>query len=195
MNIQGYNSLVNDYETNYKNYISHLFNNRGEEAETSKQQLIIINNSLKEQVINFSNDIKEQRDEIETQEQAISTKETEYEGLQNILRNKVFEQTSILEDEVKGDKKIKNVNEKLNRKNNMINILIVVNVILGVFLVTSIAYVLVLKNRNGTKIVVRNNKNKNNRSNSNKSLSNSNNSSNSNRSSNSGNNSNGLSSL
>jgi hypothetical protein len=195
MNIQGYNSLVNDYETNYKNYISHLFNNRGTEAETSKQELIIINNSLKEQVINFSNDIKEQRDEIETQEQAISTKETEYEGLQNILRNKVFEQTSILEDEVKGDKKIKNVNEKLNRKNNMINILIVVNVILGVFLVTSIAYVLVLKNRNGTKIIVRNNKNKNTRSNSNKSLSNSNNSSNSNRSGNSGNNSNGLSSL
>ena len=199
MDIQQYNNLINEYETNYKNYISHLFNDREQEAETSKQDLIRVNNLLQEQVVNFSNIINQQRGQVEVKEQEILNKKTEYEGLQSLLGNKLNEQTQILENEVKGDKKIKNVNEKLNRKNNMINILIFVNVILGIFLVASIAFVLVLKNRNGSKMVIRNNKNKNNNinsnsnanSNSNKSLSNKN----SNNNKNSSKNSNGLSSL
>ena len=44
INIIEYNNLVTEYTTNYKNYITHLFNKRNAEARTAKNQLIITNN-------------------------------------------------------------------------------------------------------------------------------------------------------
>ena len=93
INIIEYNNLVTEYETNYKNYITHIFNKRNAEAITAKNQLIITNNLLQNKVIEFSTLINQQKTQIDTLENEVSEKETEYNNKRNLLDNKYVEQT------------------------------------------------------------------------------------------------------
>lgn len=191
--IVDYNNKVNVYETSYKQYIDHIFEGNQEGANTTKIQLNSVNSELISMVTNLSQIINQKKANIETLESTLESITSEYNDKKKILDNKYSDENSILQREVKNDRKIKNINDKLNRKNNMIIILIIIDCVIGLFLAALITFVIILKFRlkkvfstkiSNNKKTVSNNKNKN------KNNSNRNSNSNSNKSNNSNSNSN-----
>ena len=161
-----YLTKVSEYETAYINYLNN---------PTNTGQLNSINGELKDLIDSFIAEVRQQETNIETLKTTTETKLNEYKKKKKELEEKQSYNLSILQDEVKNDKKLSNINNKLNRKNNIILFLVIINTILGLFFIALIVFVLILKSKLkfnkvfNTKVLVNNNKSV---SNNNKSLSN-----------------------